>query len=47
MVWNGFKGIANESIVANCATLPHTPDEIDRLNPFDPRIPYDWAIKHG
>ena len=47
LVWNGFKGIANESIVANCATLPHTPAEIERLNPFDPSIPYDWAIKHG
>jgi len=47
LVWNGFKGIADDSLVANCATLPHTPDEIDRLDPFDPRIPYDWAIKHG
>jgi len=24
-VWNGFKGMAPESIVANCATLPHDP----------------------
>jgi dTDP-4-dehydrorhamnose 3,5-epimerase len=47
LVWNGFKGIADESIVANCATLPHTPGEIDRLSPFDPRIPYDWSIRHG
>jgi dTDP-4-dehydrorhamnose 3,5-epimerase len=47
LVWNGFKGIADDSIVANCATLPHAPGEIDRLSPFDPHIPYDWAIKHG
>ena len=48
MVWNGTKGIAQApSIIANCATMPHDPDEIDRLDPFDPRIPYDWAIKHG
>lgn len=46
-VWNGFKGIGSEiSIVANCATLPHSPDEIDRLDPFTDKIPYDWNIKH-
>ncbi len=47
MVWNGFKGIGNETaVVANCATIPHSPDEIDRRDPFDPLIPYDWALKH-
>jgi dTDP-4-dehydrorhamnose 3,5-epimerase len=48
MVWNGTKGIAEiTSIIANCATLPHDPDEIERLNPFDKCIPYDWSLKHG
>jgi len=47
MVWNGFKGIGNEmAIVANCASVPHDAEEIARLDPFDPSIPYDWAIKH-
>lgn len=47
-VWNGFKGIADgESIIANCATLPHDANEIVRLDPLSDRIPYDWAIKHG
>jgi dTDP-4-dehydrorhamnose 3,5-epimerase len=47
MVWNGFKGIGTEmAIVANCASIPHDPGEIDRLDPFDPSIPYDWVIKH-
>lgn len=47
MVWNGFKGIGlHTAIVANCATIPHDPGEIDRLDPFDPSIPYDWEIKH-
>ncbi len=47
MVWNGFKGIGDEmAMVANCTTILHSPDEIDRLDPFDPSIPYDWAIKH-
>ena len=46
-VWNGFKGMAPESIVANCATVPHDPGELVRLDPFSPRIPYDWAMRHG
>src|SRR5437868_4864987 len=48
MVWNGFKGIGLDmAIVANCASLPHEPDEIERRDPFDPSIPYDWEIRHG
>ena len=47
LVWNGFKGFGSEmAIVANCASIPHDPDEIDRLDPFDPSIPYDWEIVH-
>ena len=47
MIWNGFKGIGTETaIVANCASIVHDPDEIDRRDPFDPHIPYDWGIQH-
>ena len=47
-VWNGFKGVSPEpALVANCATLPHDPQEIVRMDPFDKSIPYDWALKHG
>lgn len=46
MVWNGFKGIGNTlAIVANCATIPHRPNEIERLDPFNNHIPYEWALK--
>lgn len=46
-VWNGFKGIGvNPAIVANCATLPHDPFEIHRLDPVKNHIPYDWVLKH-
>lgn len=46
-VWNGFKGIGmTPALVANCSTVPHSPDEIVRMDPFDARIPYDWALKH-
>lgn len=44
-IWNGFKCVGEKSaIVANCATLPHDPDEIERRPPDDPSIPYDWNI---
>jgi dTDP-4-dehydrorhamnose 3,5-epimerase len=47
MVWNGFKGVGLEqSLVANCASIPHDPNEISRLDPIDNQIPYDWALKH-
>ena len=47
MIWNGFKGMGSElSVVANCASIPHDPDEIDRLDPMSGDIPYDWALKH-
>jgi dTDP-4-dehydrorhamnose 3,5-epimerase len=46
MVWNGFKCIGTDSaIVANCATIPHDPNEIERMNPFDNPIPYNWNRK--
>ncbi len=45
-VWNGFKGMAPESIFANCATHPHDMSQSLRLDPFDNHIPYDWAVKH-
>jgi len=43
LVWNGFTGLGTEmSIVANCATIPHDPNEIERLDPFSNNIPYEW-----
>lgn len=48
MVWNGFKGIGlKEAIVANCSTISHDPNEIDRLDPFSEKIPYDWKLING
>ena len=47
-VWNGFKGLGvAPSIVANCATVPHRPDEIVRRDPFSSDIPYRWEVRHG
>ena len=48
LVWNGFKGEgAVPALVANCSTVPHRPDEIERMDPFTESIAYDWAIRHG
>jgi dTDP-4-dehydrorhamnose 3,5-epimerase len=47
LLWNGFKGIRDRTaILANCATLPHDPDEIERRPAREPSIPYDWGIEH-
>jgi dTDP-4-dehydrorhamnose 3,5-epimerase len=48
LVWNGFKGEgAQAALVANCATIPHDPEEIDRMDPFTSEVPYDWELRHG
>lgn len=46
-IWNGFKGIGTGmAIVANCASISHDPEEMERRDPFDPSIPYHWELKH-
>lgn len=48
-VWNGFKAIGNnDAIVANCASIPHNPNEIKRLDPIvNYHIVYNWNVKNG
>ncbi len=47
MLWTGFTGIGNDpACVANCATLPHDPEEVERRPPDDPAIPYHWTAAH-
>ena len=47
MIWNGFKGIGTtRAIVANLASIPHRSDEIERMDPFSPHIPYTWEFHH-
>lgn len=42
-VWNGFMGLGDQvSIVANCATEPHTLEYSERMDPLENHIPYDW-----
>jgi dTDP-4-dehydrorhamnose 3,5-epimerase len=45
LVWNGFECVGTETaLVANCASIPHDPQEIERLDPATDRIPYDWNV---
>jgi len=43
-VINGYKNIGTSiAVIANCATLPHQPDEMLRYDPHDGKVPYAWA----
>ena len=45
---NGYKSYGDKlTILANCADMPHDPNEMERLDPFNNNIPYDWNLKHG
>ena len=44
-VWHGFQGLGEPvSILANCATEPSDPAELDRLDPDAGPIPFDWSV---
>lgn len=43
MVWNGFQCISSEpAIIANCASIPHAPDEAERIPLDSSEIEYSW-----
>src|SRR3989338_1601310 len=42
-VINGYKVISPYSaIIANCATVPHDPNEMKRYDPHGDKVPYQW-----
>ncbi|MFO1489147.1 MAG: dTDP-4-dehydrorhamnose 3,5-epimerase [Verrucomicrobiota bacterium] len=42
-LWTGFIGLASQpALLANCASLPHDPNEVVRKAPDDSSIPYVW-----
>jgi dTDP-4-dehydrorhamnose 3,5-epimerase len=44
-LWYGFACISNMSaLLANCADLPHAPDESETCSANDPFIPYTWNL---
>jgi dTDP-4-dehydrorhamnose 3,5-epimerase len=47
-ITNGYKAFGTQmAVLANCATMPHDPQELIYIDPFENDIPYDWAVKHG
>jgi dTDP-4-dehydrorhamnose 3,5-epimerase len=45
-VWNGFRSVGeslSHAIIANCATMPHDPEEIIRVHPSDFEFEFDWG----
>ena len=45
---NGYKAYGDTLVIlANCATEPHDPEEIIRIDPFTNDIPYDWELRNG
>ena len=47
-VVNGFTAVGDaRAVVANCASIPHDPTEITRMDPLGSAIPYDWRLRHG
>lgn len=46
-VVNGYKtyGI-KPAIIANCADLPHDPNEMIRYDPLESHIDYNWGVVH-
>jgi dTDP-4-dehydrorhamnose 3,5-epimerase len=42
-LWYGFACLGDAgAVLANCADLPHSPEEALRMGQDDPRIPYQW-----
>ena len=45
---NGYKAYGEKPVIlANCATEPHRPEEMIKIDPFVNDIPYDWRLQHG
>ena len=45
---NGYKAYGDKLVIlANCASEPHDPDEMLRVDYDAPTIPYDWSLRHG
>src|SRR5215211_5734229 len=45
---NGYKAYGDKLVIlANCASEPHDPNEMQRMDPFTSDIPYDWSVRNG
>jgi dTDP-4-dehydrorhamnose 3,5-epimerase len=46
-LWNGFKGLADISLMANCCTHEHDSSRSERLDPYTNDLGYDWRRRDG
>jgi dTDP-4-dehydrorhamnose 3,5-epimerase len=46
-LWNGFKGMADVSVMANCCTHEHDPSRSERVDPYVNDLGYDWSRRDG
>ena len=47
-ITNGYKAYGSEvAMLANCASMPHDPQELIYIDPFENDIPYNWGLRHG
>jgi dTDP-4-dehydrorhamnose 3,5-epimerase len=45
---NGYKAYGDKMVIlANCASEPHRPEEMIRIDPLSAEIPYDWSLRDG
>jgi dTDP-4-dehydrorhamnose 3,5-epimerase len=43
MIWTGFVGLSTETaLIANLASIPHQPEEVNKLELSNTIIPYTW-----
>jgi dTDP-4-dehydrorhamnose 3,5-epimerase len=48
LVWSGFyNDTASTVLIANCASIPHDPAEVERRDAHDSRMPQPWSIPHA
>jgi dTDP-4-dehydrorhamnose 3,5-epimerase len=47
-VWSGFHNDSPSTVlVANCASLPHDPAEVERRDANDSRMPQPWSNRRA
>lgn len=45
LVWYSFSPVGGKpAMIANCANIPHDPNESEQMKLDDPRIPYRWTM---
>ena len=46
-IWTSFSSLRGISVLSNCASILHTPEEAESLPIGTKQIPYTWELKHA